>query len=155
MKKTLPLLTALCCAVILPAEKDYAEFDKKLAGDQQILHALDRLSFGPRPGDIETVKKTGLSQWIDLQLHPERIPENQALTKLVEPLVEPSGPTGLIAGVLANFQVVARPQVVAVPRIAPEQIISAEQVAMLRAGTAKENMEFLATLPREKVVQLL
>ena len=33
MKKTLPLAIALCCAVILPAEKDYAEFDKKLSGE--------------------------------------------------------------------------------------------------------------------------
>ncbi len=90
MKKTLPLAIALCCAVILPAEKDYAEFDKKLSSDQQILHALDRLSFGPRPGDIEAVKNMGLSQWIDLQLHTERIPESAELARQVGPLSAPN-----------------------------------------------------------------
>ncbi|HEY1758602.1 MAG TPA: DUF1800 domain-containing protein [Bryobacteraceae bacterium] len=148
MRKTLALAAAVFCAVILPAQQTYSQFEKKLTGDEEILQALARLTFGPRPGDIEAVKKMGLSKWIDLQLHPERIPENEALTKLVEPLVEPSGPGVFIAG-LANVKVAA------VQRLGPAQIISAEQVAMLRAGTAKENMEFLATLPREKVVQLL
>src|SRR5580658_7672099 len=31
------------------AGKD-SQFEKKLSGDQKILHALDRLTFGPRPG---------------------------------------------------------------------------------------------------------
>ena len=46
---------------------------------EQVLHALDRLTFGPRPGDVETVKKMGVKKWIDLQLHPEHIAENPEL----------------------------------------------------------------------------
>ncbi len=61
-------------------------FQKKLNKDQQILHALDRLTFGPRPGDVARVKKMGLKKWIDLQLHPERIAENPALEAKLEPL---------------------------------------------------------------------
>jgi uncharacterized protein (DUF1800 family) len=61
-------------------------FQKKLSKDQQILHALDRLTFGPRPGDVARVKKMGLKKWIDLQLHPERITENSALAAQLEPL---------------------------------------------------------------------
>ncbi len=61
-------------------------FQKKLNKDEQILHALDRLTFGPRPGDIERLKKMGLKKWIDLQLHPERIPENPDLEAKLEPL---------------------------------------------------------------------
>ena len=45
------------------------------------LHALDRLTFGPRPGDVERVEKMGLKKWIDAQLHPERIPENPILAE--------------------------------------------------------------------------
>ncbi|MBZ5610162.1 MAG: DUF1800 domain-containing protein [Acidobacteriia bacterium] len=61
-------------------------FQKKLTKDEQILHALDRLTFGPRPGDVARVKKMGVKKWIDLQLHPERIPESPALEAKLEPL---------------------------------------------------------------------
>jgi uncharacterized protein (DUF1800 family) len=54
-------------------------FQKKLSKDDQILHALDRLTFGPRPGDVERVKKTGLKKWIFAQLHPDRMDENPVL----------------------------------------------------------------------------
>ncbi len=37
--------------------------------------ALDRLTFGARPGDLETVERMGVSHWIDRQLHPESIPD--------------------------------------------------------------------------------
>jgi uncharacterized protein (DUF1800 family) len=36
-------------------------------------HALDRLTFGPRPGDVERVETMGVERWIDQQLHPETI----------------------------------------------------------------------------------
>jgi uncharacterized protein (DUF1800 family) len=67
-------------------EVDYTQFQKKLSKDDEILHALDRLTFGPRPGDMEAVKKMGLKKWIDLQLHPERIKENPALALKLQPL---------------------------------------------------------------------
>ena len=65
---------------------DSAQFQKKLSKDQQTLHALDRLTFGPRAGDVATVNKMGLKKWIDLQLHPERIPENPELNGKLEAL---------------------------------------------------------------------
>src|SRR5580658_5645051 len=45
----------------------------ELTEDQAILHALNRLSYGPRPGDVERIRQTGLEKWIDQQLHPESI----------------------------------------------------------------------------------
>src|ERR1700722_17011295 len=83
------LATALCGVVLAvpaaangktrkPAD-DAKLFQKKLSKDDQILHALDRLTFGPRPGDVERVKKIGLKKWIDQQLHPERLAENPVL----------------------------------------------------------------------------
>ena len=54
-------------------------FDTKLTPDQQIIQVLNRLTFGPRPGDIDEVRKIGVDKWIALQLHPEQIPENPAL----------------------------------------------------------------------------
>jgi uncharacterized protein (DUF1800 family) len=58
----------------------------KLSKDEQVVHALNRLTFGPRPGDVEAVRKLGVKKWIDLQLHPERIPENPELAQRLAPL---------------------------------------------------------------------
>jgi uncharacterized protein (DUF1800 family) len=68
------------------AQKQAKLFQKKLNKDEQILHALDRLTFGRRPGDVEQVKRIALKKWIDLQLHPERIPENPDLEAKLKPL---------------------------------------------------------------------
>ncbi|HEX2061160.1 MAG TPA: DUF1800 family protein, partial [Thermoanaerobaculia bacterium] len=38
-------------------------------------HVLDRLAFGPRPGEVERVMALGVDRWIEQQLHPERIPD--------------------------------------------------------------------------------
>ncbi len=50
------------------------------AADEQkrALHAIDRLTFGPRPGDVQAVATMGVDKWIDLELHPERI-DNTAM----------------------------------------------------------------------------
>jgi len=62
------------------------QFNQPLNKDQEILHALNRLTFGPRPGDVEAARKMGLKKWIDQQLHPDRIPENPELTQRLQPL---------------------------------------------------------------------
>ena len=46
---------------------------KQIQGDDRIVHALDRLTFGPRPGEIDQVKAMGLEVWINQQLHPANI----------------------------------------------------------------------------------
>ena len=46
---------------------------RELPADQQILQALNRLTFGPRPGDALKVRAIGLDNWIDQQLRPEKI----------------------------------------------------------------------------------
>lgn len=39
-------------------------------------HAVERLTFGPRPGDVHSVATLGVDRWIELQLHPDRIEDN-------------------------------------------------------------------------------
>jgi uncharacterized protein (DUF1800 family) len=46
---------------------------KQIQGDDRVVHALDRLTFGPRPGELDQVKAMGLGVWIDQQLHPANI----------------------------------------------------------------------------------
>jgi uncharacterized protein (DUF1800 family) len=64
----------------------YRAFQKKLLPEQRILHAVSRLTYGPRPGDIEQIQALGVKKWIDQQLHPERIRENPELARKLEPL---------------------------------------------------------------------
>jgi len=68
------------------AKRQAKLFQKKLNKDEQLLHALDRLTFGPRPGDLERLKRIGLKKWIDLELHPEQVPENTDLEAKLQPL---------------------------------------------------------------------
>ncbi len=49
-----------------------------LTRDEQIDHALNRLAYGPRPGDAKRVRSVGLERWIALQLVPERLEDKRA-----------------------------------------------------------------------------
>jgi uncharacterized protein (DUF1800 family) len=169
MQRTLALLAVISATAMLPAqqkttpEPNYNQFEKRISGDRQILHAMNRLTFGPRPGDPEVVKKIGLAKWMDLQLHPERIPESEALTQLVEPLVEPTTLQGIVrapAGGTGQAALVVLDGAVQViysmqPQVPLQQLITQQQIMVLRTGSDKEGMEVLNSLPRDKVVQVL
>ena len=43
------------------------------SADQQVQQVLNRLGFGPRPGDVAKVRAMGVDQWIALQLASDRI----------------------------------------------------------------------------------
>ncbi len=50
--------------------------------DEAILHALNRLAYGPRPGDVERIKQLGLTKWIDQQLNPNSIDDKAIDSRL-------------------------------------------------------------------------
>ncbi|HWZ45457.1 MAG TPA: DUF1800 domain-containing protein [Candidatus Saccharimonadales bacterium] len=50
--------------------------------DKKIQHALNRFSFGARPGDIERVRSMGLEKWFEEQLHPEKIDDSGVEARL-------------------------------------------------------------------------
>ena len=54
----------------------------ELNEDEAILHALNRLGFGPRPGEVDEIKKSGLESWIQQQLHPETLDDREAEGRL-------------------------------------------------------------------------
>lgn len=57
---------------------------RNLDENKKILHVLNRLSFGPRPGDLERIKSIGLQAYIELQLNPERIDDSAVEAKLAD-----------------------------------------------------------------------
>jgi uncharacterized protein (DUF1800 family) len=56
----------------------------QLRGDERILHALNRFTFGPRPGDLEVVRSIGLDQWFEQQLHPGSLDLTDLNARLAE-----------------------------------------------------------------------
>ncbi|GAC1661356.1 MAG: hypothetical protein NVS9B4_13510 [Candidatus Acidiferrum sp.] len=54
----------------------------ELSADEAILHALNRLAYGPRPGDVERVRQMGLAKWIDQQLNPNSVDDRSVTARL-------------------------------------------------------------------------
>src|SRR5882672_4993968 len=50
--------------------------------DKTIVHVLNRLGFGPAPGDIDRVRKIGLDKYIDQQLRPETVADEAMTSRL-------------------------------------------------------------------------
>ncbi len=82
-----------------------------LSAEQKAEHVLNRLGYGPRPGDIERIRKMGVQAYIDrrpthhvdpLQLNPEKINDSA-----LEERLEPMGTLRLSSGEL--FQRYPRP----------------------------------------------
>ena len=84
----LVLSLALIGGVLLPSPNSLAAPDKreskarKLTEDQRIVHVLNRIGFGVRPGDLERVKAMGLENYINQQLAPEKISDAVAENKV-------------------------------------------------------------------------
>ena len=47
-----------------------------LTEEERATHALNRLTFGPRPGDLERIQAIGVKKWIEMQLNPEQIDDS-------------------------------------------------------------------------------
>lgn len=87
-------LSAVCCAAAVPSPEEQA----------RAAHALNRLGFGPRPGEIERVAAGGVEAWMRAQLDPNKIPDAAA-----EQEVEKLKSLGLDASTLVQaFQKEAR-----------------------------------------------
>src|ERR1051326_5753641 len=125
-------------------------FDQKLTIDKQIVHVLNRLTFGARPADVEQVRRLGIDKWIDLQLHPERISENPTLETKLKPLDSLQLQTWEIQ---ENYM--------AVPPFAPNRfasplsVIPPQQFATLMNCSVDERQKMLASFDPDKRHQLL
>ena len=78
---TLSLITALTAPTVIFAAGP-ASSPAGLTEDQKVLHVLNRLGFGARPGDLAKVKAIGLQKYIEQQLDPSSIPDTLAENKV-------------------------------------------------------------------------
>jgi uncharacterized protein (DUF1800 family) len=76
--------SALCTQMAL-AKKGKETSSSQMPEQKRAIHALNRLTFGPRPGDTNRVMAMGVDKWIDQQLHPDKI-DDHALEADLAPL---------------------------------------------------------------------
>jgi uncharacterized protein (DUF1800 family) len=93
MKRYTGIIAVLIAGAVSVAVSAADRFDQKLPAEKQPLHVLNRLTFGARAVDVAEVKRLGVDKWIDLQLHPERIPENPELVARLSTLTTLQLPT--------------------------------------------------------------
>ncbi len=114
-----------------PAES--AASESPLTQDQRVLQALNRLTFGPRPGDVAAVEAMGLGKWIDEQLNPQAT-DDSALEQRLEAY------PAMRLSLHARVQMFPSPQMIrqaeqgrlAIPRDPVERAIYEDQIAQLR-----------------------
>jgi uncharacterized protein (DUF1800 family) len=76
---TLALLTGSFAGAAFAQSKPAKQ---RLTDDQLVLHVLNRLGFGARPGDVERVKAIGIENYIKQQLNPAGIQDQTAESKV-------------------------------------------------------------------------
>lgn len=59
--------------LVAPIHADDADWQKPLSSERQAAHVLNRLAFGPRPGELAQVQKIGVQKWISRQMAPQKI----------------------------------------------------------------------------------
>ncbi|MDR3749331.1 MAG: DUF1800 domain-containing protein [Acidobacteriota bacterium] len=74
------VLTLLLAASLYAAKK--SKVSDAATEQKRALHALDRLAFGPRPGDVQFVTAMGVDKWIEQQLHPDKIDDSAMQSRL-------------------------------------------------------------------------
>jgi uncharacterized protein (DUF1800 family) len=63
-------------------EKKQSSATTQMSEQKRALHALNRLAFGPKPGDVERVMAMGVDRWIEQQLHPEKLDDTALEARL-------------------------------------------------------------------------
>ncbi|MEW6732726.1 MAG: DUF1800 domain-containing protein [Acidobacteriota bacterium] len=57
---------------------------KSLTSDEKIVQVLNRLGYGPRPGDLERIRRIGIEKYIEQQLNPEKIDDRALESRLAQ-----------------------------------------------------------------------
>src|SRR5215471_19001666 len=140
----------LAASVVALAAKGATLPGNKLSTEQKILHVLDRLTFGARPGDFEEVRRLGVEKWIELQLHPERIPENPVLEGKLKPLDSIRLDS---AEVIKQYFPQFPPGFVRPPNL--NELLPGEQFRKVLNGTAEERRAAIMALDSEKRMKVL
>jgi uncharacterized protein (DUF1800 family) len=79
---SLTIILSITAQSFVPVAAQKPAKTRALSEEQRILHVLNRLGFGARPGDVERVKSMGLENYVNQQLNPEKITDTVAENKV-------------------------------------------------------------------------
>jgi uncharacterized protein (DUF1800 family) len=124
----------------------------QLQGDARILHALNRFTFGPRPGDLAVVRAMGLENWFDRQLHPESIDQGALESRLAQfPAMQWTTPDLLFR--LPSNAVIRQAMDGKAPIPAHGALQAVYQDQIFRYQTKKEEQDRKKALEQKKLAQ--
>ncbi|MEP6690733.1 MAG: DUF1800 domain-containing protein [Gemmatimonadaceae bacterium] len=148
MRKTLLLLGATAGIAALSAFAT-GPATREQTADEQVKHVLNRLAFGPRPGDYDRVRAMGIERWIDQQLRPDNIDD-----RATEQFVAAHFPASQMsaADLMAKYPIVNAAQVAA-RRAAQGNGQLTRDDSMQFMQTARRNYQFVAQLLAERVAR--
>ena len=117
----------------------------QLQGQARVLHALNRLTFGPRPGDVAAVQAMGLTKWFEMQLNPASIDDSKLDARLTEypatqlslEQLEAKYPTPGTLKQMENGRI-------ALPTDPQQRAMVEDQLAFYKAGQKKQQMDAAA-----------
>lgn len=82
MTRDFKLLWGMAAAVVMAGSAVVASPAPADSADDQVVHVLNRLGYGPRPGDVARVTAMGVDAYIEQQLHPERVDDSALQQRL-------------------------------------------------------------------------
>ncbi|HKV40489.1 MAG TPA: DUF1800 domain-containing protein [Blastocatellia bacterium] len=84
-----PLIALLTCGSMVLgsfvpglASPEAKNSKARLDTDKRVMQVLNRIEFGPRPGELQQVEQIGLDKYIEQQLHPDRIDDSAVEARL-------------------------------------------------------------------------
>ena len=95
-RRRLAVSAALALLCFVPAIAHKTAAPPQVNDRERAIHALNRLTFGPRPGDVDRVLAIGVDKWIDMQLHPESINDHALDARLAPFRTLRMSPTELV-----------------------------------------------------------
>ncbi len=148
-------VAALVAAAGSLAGATTGRFDQKLSKDRQVLHVLNRLTFGPRPSDVDRVRGLGVEKWIRQQLQPQLVQENPLVEARLRPLATLRLATWQIfESVQPPLQTVMVTSAV-LPQVRLAQLVSPEQLQKLSTGTPEERLATIGSIPPQNLGSVL
>ncbi|WP_353068824.1 DUF1800 domain-containing protein [Tunturibacter empetritectus] len=115
---------------------------KQIESDQRALHALNRFTFGPRPGDVAAVREIGVKAWFERQLNPQSIDDSALEVRLAAFPAMQMEQTELMQRYPSPAvlrQMIAKNE--PLPSDPVEHAIYADQIAFYKTAKAKKEAE--------------
>src|SRR4029077_5081535 len=126
----------------------------QLSARDSALQALNRLAYGPRPGEVDRVAAEGVMHWIDRQLTPRKI-DDGALARRERDFRILDYDRGDLAGMYAEVQRERRERKLAANGAADTTVTPRDQTARRPAGQFQELAVVRAALSERQLYEVM